>query len=721
MVENIKINCPECNVLLNMKNFDKHLSKQHGIYNLSAGQKAKIYRQIEDTKELVGNTNDLQELEELQGKYKKLKIMLSPVPIDKRIKILKSKIAAYNKFNKSIDKETTIISHKKEMKQFSSIVGGILRTENFKRETCTEIGTKEFYEIFIELVPKMIESFLRKKEASNKNQESVKLKAEADDKKLNFNLSQEKIIYGREINQLSNIVGGILKTENIKREIYAEIGTKEFQEMFIELVPEIIESFIRKKVVVNSNQESSDSKIVNDNKKSNSKIFIEKSEIDQEENSPTTEAIIKDKTKIISQESSSNNEIKILDRETYWEENSPIKEPTTIDNVLKHEADTFQYNDVEELDPDMIIDEEQYQEEFINNLSNNKVNIIKTERVVFQKNIVDKEEKDLKSDIKIFLSKMYKGYCQVCGFTFRKLNGENSFEMFNWNDKRVVKVKKSFISTADSLCLCRNCSANIKWGAFNPVFINSIKDIKNFQDMKPDEIKKSLHNLVEQKVPDIFKSLLEFDDMYALEIELRKEARNIYFTNEHLLQFIAYLQTEVEFEKEIILKKEKEKREQISNRVYSGNTWLRREETIPESLARDFVRATAWWLSHPSGPVRAPKHSHNIYNNLQHGWAVDFGANKFLVGKAIERCKNEINSYIEGITNSEHMSINTLKEKLRGHISGAVAHMNNDEYSGFYPISGSDLKFGSQSIDVDDGVKFLISRLGLDEFNKEIT
>ena len=84
------------------------------------------------------------------------------------------------------------------------------------------------------------------------------------------------------------------------------------------------------------------------------------------------------KTQPLSKKNTKNTKIRILDKETYWEETSPIKEPTIIDNVLKHQADSFQYKDDEELDPDMIIDEEQYQEEFINNLSKNKINIVKT-------------------------------------------------------------------------------------------------------------------------------------------------------------------------------------------------------------------------------------------------------------------------------------------------------------------------------------------------------
>ncbi len=315
---------------------------------------------------------------------------------------------------------------------------------------------------------------------------------------------------------------------------------------------------------------------------------------------------------------------------------------------------------------------------------------------------------------------MYKGYCQVCGFTFKKLNGENSFETFTWNDKRVVKIKKSFISTADSLCLCRNCSANIKWGAFKPIFIDKVKNIEDFQDMKADEVKIALHNLVDKEVPNIFKSLLEFDEMYALEIELRKEPRNIYFTNEHLLQFIAYLQTEDEIEEEFLEKKSVRERanrfSSLSNRIYSTHSWLKREKTIPLSLAQGFIRYATYWDHPKAGYYVHADHSHRVKNDYQHGWSVKFGGNYFLVGKAIERCKKSINEYIEKIRNGNNIEINILRNDLKKHISGAVATSNNYEYDGYYPIEEGYMKFGTQAIDVTDGANFLIQELGLDLF-----
>jgi len=340
---------------------------------------------------------------------------------------------------------------------------------------------------------------------------------------------------------------------------------------------------------------------------------------------------------------------KPISKEKFWETHTSIREieeeKTTLTNIEKHQAIKYQFREDEELDPDLI-DEEAYQKTFGTQLDDKSQQL--RDRVAFEHEKIYKQEEEDKSEIKIFLSKMYKGYCQVCGYTFKKTNGVNSFERFNWNDKRVVKVKKSLVSTADSLCLCRNCSANIKWGAFYPNFVDTIREIEEFRDKSYDEVKDKIHKVVDENIPKIFEPLLEFDDIYALEIALDGKPRNIYFTNEHLLQFITYLQKEEEVEEEVEVKKKRNREKDAINSIYSANSWLKREETIPLDLAESFIRTTANW-NHPTANryVSAPKHADNIYKNSQHGWAVDFGSNSFLVGKAIERCKNSINEYIE--------------------------------------------------------------------------
>ncbi len=160
--------------------------------------------------------------------------------------------------------------------------------------------------------------------------------------------------------------------------------------------------------------------------------------------------------------------------------------PKLKEQIPKHQAKTTQYD--EKINPDIITDEEQYQKKFIQKVQEDikefeedKQNEIVQEIVVVRKKSNTKKSKEQRQKIKDYLFDTYKGYCQICGFTFRKVeDGKNSFEMFNWNDKRVVKKKKSFITTADSFCLCRNCSANIKWGAFEPIFMDKIMLLRIF-------------------------------------------------------------------------------------------------------------------------------------------------------------------------------------------------------------------------------------------------
>ncbi len=113
MIEDVKINCPECNALLNMKNFDKHMGKVHGMYyNLSAKRKEEIYREREDIKVLSDNCSDQEGLKELQKKFKDLNLMLKPVSPYNINKILKSKIAAYNNYNKSLKSKIAAYNNK---------------------------------------------------------------------------------------------------------------------------------------------------------------------------------------------------------------------------------------------------------------------------------------------------------------------------------------------------------------------------------------------------------------------------------------------------------------------------------------------------------------------------------------------------------------------------------------------------------------------------------
>ncbi|MEA3374302.1 MAG: hypothetical protein U9Q62_11520 [Campylobacterota bacterium] len=146
------------------------------------------------------------------------------------------------------------------------------------------------------------------------------------------------------------------------------------------------------------------------------------------------------------------------------------------------------------------------------------------------------------SDVKEKLYLEYKGFCQICSFTFVKSGRENSFEAFNWTDSRITKNANRKIIFANSLCLCRNCAANIKFGQFKSLFLKRKNSIENFNSENIEIIMQKLHKIIDDQIPEKFEVHIEFNDMYALEIELDNKKRNIYFTPKHYLEFILLMQ-----------------------------------------------------------------------------------------------------------------------------------------------------------------------------------
>lgn len=142
-------------------------------------------------------------------------------------------------------------------------------------------------------------------------------------------------------------------------------------------------------------------------------------------------------------------------------------------------------------------------------------------------------------------------------------------------------------------------------------------------------------------------------------------------------------------------------------------------EQIPLKVAEEFIKATVWWLTHPSGPVRAPGHAKNLYNS-DNGWAIDFGANTFLVDVAIARCRTSLNSFLRQVECGHTVSLSTLREQLMKDISGAVANYDGFEYGGYYPLSGTEMIFGSQAIDVREGANFIIHATSTRKYFKQL-
>jgi hypothetical protein len=128
---------------------------------------------------------------------------------------------------------------------------------------------------------------------------------------------------------------------------------------------------------------------------------------------------------------------------------------------------------------------------------------------------------------------------------------------------------------------------------------------------------------------------------------------------------------------------------------------------IPWELAARFLRAPVWWLTHSSGPVRAPAHADRMYGH-QGDWKIDCGANTFLVGRAVARCYSTIQSFLSEAEQGQPWASAELRDRLTLKVRGAVATYNGDEYNGYYPVTNTDMVFGSTSVDVDDFVSLVL-------------
>ena len=162
------------------------------------------------------------------------------------------------------------------------------------------------------------------------------------------------------------------------------------------------------------------------------------------------------------------------------------------------------------------------------------------------------------------------------------------------------------------------------------------------------------------------------------------------------------------------------KRQLAVNSVKAANPWIERTETISKELAQDFIRKSCWWLTHSSGsPIRAPGYADRMYLDKRHGWAVVFGANTFLVGKALERSSRKLKQFLDAAVSGAEPPTEDLKRDLRYAIAGAVANRDGNEYEGHYPINGNELTFGAHAIDLDNAVSYLIAKVDIERLLQE--
>ena len=227
-----------------------------------------------------------------------------------------------------------------------------------------------------------------------------------------------------------------------------------------------------------------------------------------------------------------------------------------IEQIESYNRNVEELEDIE-IEPSLINNPEEFQEKYLANMEqkiNDIINQIETvkpkikrQNIARPKKLGDKETRD------IFARKdWYFGQCQICGFTFKKQDGYNHFERFTWTDfkkgkwteKQKNTIKHNIIDVGNSLCLCSRCHSIIKQGGDFEASFLKLLDKERFQSKSFDERIKKIstdNQLLEN--PKCFKDALEWQDMYSIPIRLNNKDEKIYFTEEHLITFFAFLES----------------------------------------------------------------------------------------------------------------------------------------------------------------------------------
>jgi hypothetical protein len=213
--------------------------------------------------------------------------------------------------------------------------------------------------------------------------------------------------------------------------------------------------------------------------------------------------------------------IKLRNEKKIKQKNNFIEDLVSNDKEI--DANTIKIN------PDIIKEPSAFEKNALSEILEKEDNIgnEKTRHSTYKVKIGEKEAKE-------FLYKQYKGFCQICGYTFSQSDNKNYFELFN------LYKSSETIEKGASLCCCSRCHSNIKYGDFEALFVKQIKRFRNY-DFN-DFIKLFDEKIKCETVPSSYK-FIEMD-MYKLNIRKLNSAKTIYFTEEHFIHFFTLLKKE---------------------------------------------------------------------------------------------------------------------------------------------------------------------------------
>jgi hypothetical protein len=144
---------------------------------------------------------------------------------------------------------------------------------------------------------------------------------------------------------------------------------------------------------------------------------------------------------------------------------------------------------------------------------------------------------------------------------------------------------------------------------------------------------------------------------------------------------------------------------------------LTKNGQVSKAILATSIEKSAWWLAHPSGPVRAPKHAERI-KGPETRRVLEYGANTFNVSEAFLLCMKEMKAFLQSnrtTPNFDKQFLPKLRQKLDDAVCRSVYSSAGCRYTK-YPMDENKMIFGTQAINVKEFVDYVLEIIPIDRF-----
>jgi hypothetical protein len=138
------------------------------------------------------------------------------------------------------------------------------------------------------------------------------------------------------------------------------------------------------------------------------------------------------------------------------------------------------------------------------------------------------------------------------------------------------------------------------------------------------------------------------------------------------------------------------------------------------------IQESAWWVSHPAGPVRAPRHCERLVDG-HYGYEISFGAHAFCVERSILKILESLRTIASLTFDPADAVVTKSLSDAAFKISRALNESVANQYNTLlfsYPMSVHQgrrfLLFGAQGIEADDFYQFLFRWLGIEQLQSSL-